>query len=231
MGKQLKGLLYFFVTDLRFSLFVFWSILLGTLMVTFGIAYFLMEGSSGKIGFALSIAVYIYCAITGFLMVKQSIPYSIKVGATRKNIFISLGIFFLGLSIAMGFAINMIQSFMEFVNKEAGVESFIFMHLSHLMDTTWLGKILIDTSIMFFLLSVLFVIGVFFYKYGLIGGGSIIAILTITIFVCSAQGWLIDFIIHTAQTLNHLFFGKVLLTGLIIYSFSWIMMRKITIIR
>lgn len=230
MGRQLKGLFYFFITDIRFSLFVFWTILLSTLVVTLTIAYFLMGTGSGQIGFMLPVSLYIYCGITGFLTVKLSIPFSIKVGATRKNIFISMGIFFLGLSVVLGVVVNSIQFFVEFLNSKIGIESFLFMHIANIMDTTWIGRVLIDTSMMFFLLSLLFVIGLCFYKYGLAGGGSVVSLLVIVILVGFAQGWLIDFFIHIYQTLDYLFFWQLMLVGTIIYSISWIMMRRITVI-
>lgn len=231
MGRQLKGLLYFFITDMRYSLFVFWTVLLSTLAVTLVIAYFLIGVDSGQIGFTLPIALYIYCGITGFLTVKLSIPFSIKVGATRKNVFIGMGIFFLGLSGVLGVMVNSIQSLVDFLNTKIGIESFLFMHIANLMDTTWLGRVLIDTSVMFFFLSLLFVIGLCFYKFGLAGGGSIVALLVIVILVGAAQGWLIDFFIHIYQTLNVVFFWQLLLVGILIYCISWLMMRRITIIK
>src|SRR5690625_4111229 len=110
----MKGLLYFYITENRFSLIIFWTVLIGTLVVSMFIDYFIFNNlSDGFMAFTLPMPLYVYCGILGFLTVKQNIPFSIKMGSTRKNIFISLGIFFLGFSFAMSFLVNSIQSLIE----------------------------------------------------------------------------------------------------------------------
>src|SRR5699024_5911205 len=87
MGRQIKGLLYFFIADVRYSLTIFWTILMGILVVSLIVAYFLTNVKNGMMSFTLTAPMYVYCAILGFLTVKESVPFSIKMGATRKNIF------------------------------------------------------------------------------------------------------------------------------------------------
>lgn len=89
MGRQIKGLLYFYMADARHSITIFWTILMSTLVITLTIYYFLKDVDGGFITLSLSVPIYIFCAILGFLTVKESIPFSLKVGATRKNIFVS----------------------------------------------------------------------------------------------------------------------------------------------
>lgn len=47
MGRQIKGLLYFFITDLRYSLITFWTILLSILVISLTFAYFLLSVEDG----------------------------------------------------------------------------------------------------------------------------------------------------------------------------------------
>ena len=99
MSRQIKGLLYFFIANSRYSLFIFWTILMSILLVTLTISYFAQDVDNFFMTLSLTGPIYVYCAIFGFLAVKELIPFSVKIGATRKNLFIGLGIFFLGLSI------------------------------------------------------------------------------------------------------------------------------------
>ncbi|WP_106494583.1 hypothetical protein [Lentibacillus sp. Marseille-P4043] len=229
MGRQVKGLLYFFVTDVKHSLFIFWTILVSSLVVSIVGAYLLMNVDEGRMTFALSMAIYIYCGIFGFITVKQGIPFSIKMGATRKNLFVSIGIFFLGLALAKAMLANTIHSLVIWISNGVGIDTFRFIHPSQLMTDTWLTRVTIDTAVMFFILAFMFAIGLLFYKYGLLGGGTVVGALVITVLFGIAYGWIIDFFSDIFLSLTMTFFVEVLLIGIVIYGLSWIMLRKITI--
>jgi len=231
MGRQIKGLLYFFIADVRYSLAIFWTILMGILVVTLTVAYFLNNVENGFMTLSLTGPMYVYCAILGFITVKESIPFSIKMGATRKNFFISLGLFFLGLSLVKAVAASIIQILVDLLNAKAGIDTFMFLHLTYFTDDTWYTRIFIDTSIMFLSFSALFVIGLLFYKYGLAGGGSVVGVIVILMLIGLAQGWLIDFFIDIFQSIDMMLFGKLLVLGIVIYSFSMTLLRRITIVK
>lgn len=231
MGRQIKGLLYFFIADVRYSLAIFWTILMGILVVSLTVAYFLINVENGFMTLSLTGPMYVYCAILGFLMVKDSVPFSIGVGATRKNLFISLGIFFLGLSITKAIAASIIQVIVNYVNPKIGIDTFQFLHLAYFTNDTWLTRILIDTSMMFFFFSLMFVIGLLFYKYGLAGGGSAVGLVCILLIVGVAQGWLIDFFIHIFKSIDLMFFGQLLAVGCVIYILSILLLKRITIVK
>ncbi|MGY0692535.1 hypothetical protein ACW2QC_07040 [Virgibacillus sp. FSP13] len=229
MGRQVNGLLYFFITDVRHSLFIFWTILISTLIISIVGAYLLMNVDEGRMVFTLSMAIYIYCGIFGFITVKQGIPFSIKMGATRKNLFVSIGIFFLGLALVKAILANTIHSLVIWMSDGVGIDTFRFIHPAQLMTDTWLTRVMIDTTVMFFILAFMFTIGLLFYKYGLLGGGAVVGALVITLLFGVAYGWIIDFFSGILESLTMTFFVELLLIGLILYGISWIMLRKITI--
>lgn len=231
MGRQIKGLLYFFIADVRYSLFIFWTILLSILVVSLIVAYFLMDIEKGMMSSTLTAPMYVYCAILGFLTVKESIPFSIKMGATRRNLFISLGIFFLGLSFIKAIAASTIQVIIDYINPKIGIDNFYFLHLSFFTNDTWFTRILIDTSIMFFFFSFMFMIGLLFYKYGLAGGGSAVGLLAILMITGFAQGWLSDFFIDIFSSIDLMFFGQLFVVSIVIYILSILLLRKITIVK
>lgn len=230
MGRQIKGLLYFFMTDIRYSLLIFWTILMSILVVSLSIAYVLKDMENGFMTLSLTGPIYVYCAILGFLTVKEAIPFSIKMGATRKNLFVSLGIFFFGLSTVLAIVANIIQVIVELFNKMIGLDLYNFIHITYFMDETWLTRVIIDISIMFFFLSLLFTIGLLFYKYGLAGGGSVIGLLALIIITGVAQGWLIDFFIHIFHGLDVVLFIQLFGIGFVLYCFTFVLLRRITIL-
>ncbi|WP_233880365.1 hypothetical protein [Virgibacillus halodenitrificans] len=229
MKKQLKGLLYFYVSDFRYSMAIFWTILLSILVLTMAVAYFLLSIENGMMAFSLTAPIYIYCAILGFLSVKEAIPFSIKMGATRRNLFISFGIFFLSLSLLFSTIASILQEAVSYINSIVGMDNFHFLHLAYFLEDTWYSRIVIDTSIMFFLFSVMFMIGLLFYKYGLAGGGSVLGILMVMLLLGIAKGWVFDFFKEIYATIDITYFLQLIGIAFVIYLLTYIFIRRITI--
>lgn len=229
MNRQIKGLLYFFIADARRSFLIFWGILLGTLLVTIFGTYFLLNVEEVTMHFGLSFAIYIFCAIFAFVSAKESIPFAIKMGATRKNFFISLGIFFVGLSVLKSILANTIHSLVLTITKQLSFKSFNLIHLAQLLEDKWLTRVIIDAACMFFVLVVMFGIGLLFYKYGLAGGGGFVAIVLVFLLVGVAEGFIADFFINIAESFDLVFFYQVAGVGLLLYGFTWLLVRKVTI--
>lgn len=225
----MKGLLYFYMTENRFSLTVFWIVLLSSMFLSMGIDFVLLKNDiNSQMIFALPMALYVYCGIIGFLTVKENIPFSIKIGSTRRNIFFSLGIFFIGISIAMALFSNTIQGVIEHFYKRSNYQGFKFVHLADIINDSWGMRVLVDASFMFFLFSFFFLIGLMFYKYGLLGGGSFVAILVLFLITGFSAGWLDEFIIKQVEQLSALWFGKLSIVTIILYALTWFLLRRIT---
>lgn len=231
MGKQLKGLLYFYTTDIKFSLKVFWTILMIILLFSLLASYLLIDVEGGFLTYSLTGPMYVYCGIYGFICVKEWIPFAIKMGGTRKNIMLSLGVFFLGISFTMAVIGSILHELVITFNEQIGIDTFSFLHLAYFLDDTWYNRIVIDTSIMFFSFALLFVIGLLFYRHGLVGGGSVVGLISLLGIIGIAKGWIIDFIIDVFQHINLMFFGQLALIGLAIYLVSWFLLRKMTTVK
>ncbi|WP_047985188.1 hypothetical protein [Ornithinibacillus californiensis] len=229
MNKQIKGLLYFYISDIRHSLMIFWSILLLVLVVSIAFAYYLIGVEDSMMAFGFPFAIYFYCLILGFMTVKESIPFAIKMGATRKNILISLAIFFLGLVVLKSIVASTIQEIVLLFTDATGITTFQFLHPAMMLEDTWLNRILIDVCIMFFLLSFMFIIGLLFYKYGFAGGGLVAGILAIATLFGVAKGWIYEFIVDVVTQMDMLFFYQVLGVGLLLFLLSNVFVRRITI--
>jgi|GEM_PF-1037070 len=239
MANQLKGTLFYLYTNVRFTLIIFWIIISTILALSLITSYFMSEGT---ISFQLSFSVYVFCTIIGTWTVKNAIPYSIKLGSTRKNLYVSLGIYFLGFALFNSIIANTINKFFEVVFEvkrvgglvviasNSSTESFTFFHVAQFLGSnSWFTYVLVDAIICFFLLTSAFIIGLVFFRYGLIGGFVFLGIAMFTIIIGIAKGWLIEMIIHIFQDFSIVFFYQLFGVGLIIYLISFIMLRRITI--
>ncbi|SHG79136.1 hypothetical protein [Ornithinibacillus halophilus] len=229
MNRQIKGLLYFFVTDIRHSLIVFWSILLLTLVVSLAFSYFLLSVEDGKLWFAIPFGTYFYCMIMGFITVKESIPFSIKMGATRKNLYFAIAIFFFVFALFKALLSNIVHSSVIFFKDVASIDTFNFIHPSLAVQDTWLTRFTIDTLIMFTLLSVMFLLGLVFHKFGLIGGGAVVGLFAISLLIGIAKGWLFEFLSDMVRTADMVLFYQIFGVGLLFYALSFLLLRRITI--
>lgn len=229
MNKQIKGLLYFYVTHTRHSFIIFWSILLGILLLTLTFS-FLLNDQGGFMTLSLTGPMYVYCGIYGFIIVKNWIPFFIKLGATRKNILISLGIFFMGVALVYSAIGTALQSFVTMITEKVDLSVFSFLHLSYFFTDTWYTRLLIDATIMMFSFTLLFILGLLFYKYGLAIGGSVLGIVFVTMLLGTFQGWLSNFVIELFSDANLTLFWQLGLVAIVLYFAAWFFMRKITIV-
>jgi hypothetical protein len=228
MGRQLKGLLYFFSSNIRHSLLIFWTILMSILVVTLTISYFLLN-VEGEMAFSLTAPMYVYCGIMGFITVKEMIPFSIKMGATRKNLYVVIAIFFLLLSLFKAIAGTIIQILVTSMNEAIGLNNFNFLHLAQFIDDTWYTRVVIDTAVMFFFLTLMFLLGLLFYRFGFAGAGSVLGILLVGLLLSIAKGWAWDFITNIVESFGMTFFLQMTIMSIVFYVLSFFLVRRITI--
>lgn len=240
MPRQLKASVSFLFTEVRRTVIIFWSILLALLLLTLILnTVFFQEGT---ILFEISFPMYAFAAIMGQLIVRSSLPYLIKMGSTRLNVFKSVGVYFFGLSLFNAVLANTIQSVTLFLfgSSSANSEPFMtitregdqvisFSHFADFFQNMWWTRVVVDTSIMFFLLASGFILGLIFYRYGVVGGVSFIALIMFIIILGISKGWLIEFFITIFTNISVVFFVQLLLIGLIIYLFSYLLLRRLSL--
>lgn len=229
MSRQLKGLLYFQAVNGKHSIIIFWSILISTTLISLLIAALTMT-SGDSMAISFSAAIYIFAMFIGFNRVKYDVRYSLKLGATRKNIFVSTGLFFLGLSLVSALFISVIHQFITFLTSTFDIETYQLIHPATLLSDTWVNRLIIDSSLMFFFLTLLFIFGLVFYRFGLLGGGIAGAAIVILMLVGLGTGWIQDVSRDIVETLSIGFFFEVLLVGIGLYLISWFFLRRITVL-
>lgn len=232
MKRQLKGLLYFYMVDLKFSAIVFWSVLLLILLLSMGAAFLLLNVEGGKFAFGFPFGTYVNAGIIGFLMVRDYMPYNIKLGAIRKNIYLANGVFFLGYSLFVAVISSTLQSIATLFIEKSDLHTMMILHPAMLLaEDTWFNRIVIDTAVMFMILSLLFLIGLLFYRGGLFVGASALGVLVVFILFGFAQGFLTEYFANLYQNIDLAYFLQVFAVGLVLYGVSYFLVRNITTVK
>lgn len=238
MSQQFYGSTYLITTYMRKNVILFWIILLAFFFIT-GVAGLLIGGKNVTVSFDFSIPIYIFGAIVGFVIVKNCVPYLIKMGSTRTNVFLSFGAAFLGISLLNSILANTINLLSEKVLGliKSGVfviytgdEEISFTHIAELIsEDTLLNRVIIDLSISFFLISCMFLLGLIFFRFGPVGGFLSLGAFFIIFLLSISNGWLEKVFVNLFTQFEFSFFYKTFLAGLFIYALSFLLFRRIKI--
>lgn len=227
MGRQMKGLLYFYWKDLQFSLFVFWCILLS--MVVVSVSLMFLFPAIEFMSFSFTAPIYVYAGIVGFLMARHTVAFGIKLGGTRKNIYMSMGVFFVILALVKSTLAAVITAGVErFIIQDD--MNFLFAHPMNIYEDTLLNRMYTDFFIILFIGILAFFISLMFYKLGLLVTGLIMGMGLVLFMYSLFSGELITYIIDSFQNNVYIFFAQLGLLALIAYALSWIMLRRITVV-
>lgn len=230
MSRELKGNFSYLVAHTRHMFVIFWGVLLGLLVVTLIMNYLIFK--DGTIVYQLSFPLYAVSAVIGIQLVKNVIPYLIQMGSTRMGIFKSVGIYFLGISFfnaALASVVYTITTAVFGTNMGSQEEIIAFNHFADIIENTFLSRIVVDMSLMFFLFVSGFIVGLIFYKFGKVIGIISIALVIFTFIVGMAQGWLVNFFISIFTNIDLVFFMNMILISVVMYLISYILLRRLSI--
>lgn len=238
MLQDMKGILYYLAVNIRYPFSIFWSILLAIFILSLILS---SVADRSTVLFQASIPIYIFCLVIGMWTVKNTIPFLLKMSLTRKLIYISIGLYFLIIAIVQSLLANTLIKIIDALGKTAiigevsiynGSEefSFQFNHLSQfLQNDTFLSQVTIDTVLSFTALSVMFFIGLFFYRFGLLGGFSLLGGLFLLYILSIAQGSFIELVTYIFENYSITLYFQLLGISVLIYLLSFTMMRRMTI--
>jgi hypothetical protein len=230
MLKEMKAILYYLAVDMRFSFIVFWSILLASITVLF----IVVLSFDTNMVLSTSMAIYIFCGITGFLTTKETFPYCIKLGATRNQYLLSILVY--GAVVAFVFSLIhvIVQQIFSKLVELGPSERFITYHTvdATTLSNTWYNQLIVDGIVCFLLLSVGFLLGTIFYRLGLIGGLGTLAFIALLLIVPYTRNTLVDAffsfdtIISGEEVKVSLNFLLLVLVSLAAYLPNWGLLRK-----
>lgn len=235
---QLRGALYYYVVSIKYTLMIFWMILGGILLLSLASQWIFGNGET-NVYFSFSAPIYIFSGILAFWVVKNIIPYLIRLGSTRLNVFIATGIA-LGLVVIFNALLSNLLStitmamYGDFTGNTVVVTgqngSVGFNHIGELIgENTWWSRFFIDLSVQLFFMSLSFIFGVIFYRYKLLGGGAILGVMLFILIYSISAGWLTDFALDLINNFSFVFFYQLTGIAIIIYLASILLIRKITV--
>src|SRR5690625_745016 len=230
MRSQIKGLVYFFFANMRHSMIIFWSILLATALLSL-VASYLLRDTDGVMMVTLTAPIYVYFSIYGYIVVKNWLPFMIKLGATRKNIFLSFALYFTVLTALFSVMALLIQVILTPVARKLNLEIFSFVHLAQFLDNAWYERLFIDIILSIFLFVTSFFIGIVNYRYGLLISSSLAGLLFLFVMLAMFYGWLGKFFVYIYKHFDVFLFVILGLVAIIIYGITWLFLRKATIIK
>ncbi|TDL75926.1 hypothetical protein [Peribacillus frigoritolerans] len=224
MIRQCRGILLFEVLDIRNSLTIFWAILISCMALSFGIQLTI----GGNLTVSSSAAVYIFSAIAGFMTVKETYPFSIKRGATRKNYYVATILFLLMLAMFLAAAHTLLIMVLEGMGSMMVNENFKIQYMAKFLghENLYLVNFFIDGAIRFFLLSGFFLLGSLFYRFGLLGGYAAIGLGAVLLFIPAVRNEFIKtgFEFLGDQALLH--FGYLIGIGAVFLAIGWFVLIK-----
>ncbi|KMJ56687.1 hypothetical protein AB685_20695 [Bacillus sp. LL01] len=224
MLNDMKAVLYYLTVDIRFSFMVFWSILILSLTAMF----IIVLSFDTRMIVTTSMAIYIFCGITGFLTTKETFPYCIKLGATRTRYVVSVLVYCFAVAAVFSIIHVIIQTIFNSLVQAAASERFLTYHTveATTLANTWYNALLVDMIICFLLLSLGFLLGTIFFRLGLIGGLGTLAVLAIIVILPYTRNFIFDAIVNVEGW--KLGFNFLMLVGvaLLAYLPNWGMLRR-----
>lgn len=238
MGRELQGVLYYYLTNVRHAFLIFWLVIVAIFILSI-VLDALVGGDDMTIHFNLSFPIYIFAAALGFIVVKSTLPYLIKMGATRKIIYIGTVIFFIVFSFINALLANALNWLLRKLTKSEigggfiytnGEQTTTFNHIADFLERdNFLYQIIVDLSLSFFFITVFFIIGLMFYRFGLLGGFLFVGVIAFTFIYGMADGWLAEFFIDIFSDFTIAFFYQLALVGFGVYLLSFFLLRRYTL--
>lgn len=230
MNNQIKGMFYYYTVDVVRTAKIFFTILIGIIIASAVICYLLLGIDEFKMYFAIPFATYFNVGIIGFQLVKGNVPFGLKMGATRKNMYVMQLYFMFVYSVVIAFIGSTLQQITEWLFQAAGITNYIYVHPAMLLTDNWIMRIVVDTLVMFFIMALLYFIALIFYRTGLAGGGIVLGALLVISLYGAFEGWLVDSLINLFSDTTIMTFVSMFFIGIVFYLLGFPFMRKVTIV-
>lgn len=231
MNNQIKGMFYYYSIDVIRTLKIFFTIITAILIVFSAIGYLFGNTNNFRINFILPFATYINVGIIAYQLTKGNVSFALKMGAIRKNIYLMQLYFMLVYSALVAILSSTLESVTEWLLNIFNITNFSLEHPAALLNDTWAMRILVDFSIMFFIMILLYLIGLFFYRTGLIGGGILMGGLLVIVLYGISEGWIIRGITSIISNITIMSFVILLIIGFGLFLIGYPFMRRITIVK
>ncbi|WP_440895087.1 hypothetical protein ACS127_10990 [Amphibacillus sp. Q70] len=231
MNNQIKGMFYYYSIDVIRSLKIFFTILIGILLASAVVCYLLLGMDEFHMYFALPFATYTNVGIIAFQLVKGNVAFGLKMGAVRKNIYLMQVYFMFAYSIIIAVLSSTLQLITEWLFEAFNITNFIFWHPAVLLTDNWVTRIIVDALVMFFIMALLYLMALIFYRTGLIGGGSLLGLLIVITLHGVFEGWIIRGLMDIFSNITMVSFVTLFIIGIGFCLLGFPFMRRITVVK
>ncbi|WP_404405873.1 hypothetical protein [Jeotgalibacillus malaysiensis] len=196
MFSQVSALTRFFLADYRFSILIFWGIFTFTLIPL----TVLSTSTSSNVIVSAAMAVFIYSGISGFVLVKETFSYGVRMGTSRQAFILSAFTFSALLALIMA-AISIAVTFTYTQLAAATWNNIQFFHLAESVagEFSWLTEFGLLSLFCFMFFNAGFFLATAFHRFGLIGGFGLLSVGVIVILIEPLRTPVIDFFINDIQ--------------------------------
>lgn len=236
--KEMQSVLYYLMINVRRTFIIFWIIL--TSIYAVSIIFSFIVGN-GHVFFQAYFPVYIFSMVIGMWTVKNALPYLLKMGMTRKMMYGSIWLYFFLFAMINVLLAHLYSFITDLLNRTQtggkftivnGVEEYVFdfTHIAQFLenDTLW-NRISVDIILCMTVLIFMFMMGLIFYQYGLIGGFSFVGLFLIAYFILLATDGLIDVFSYIYHHFTMVLFYQLLGITLIVYLLTYLILRRFTL--
>lgn len=239
--REMKSILYFLTVNIRFTFIVFWTILTSI----YGLAIlFNVFMEMDDVLFQPYIPIYIFSMVIGMWTVKNALPYLLKMGITRKMMYGTIWLYFILFAIVntlLAHVFTVISNLLgkhqtgglftfSIYNGDEAEVTFDFNHIAQFMvNDSWMNQIIVDVIICFVALTFMFIVGLVFHQYGLIGGFSFIGLLFASLMIIIATDRITDIIVYIYNHYTMRLYYQIWLGSAIVYLLSYLILRRFTL--
>jgi hypothetical protein len=225
----IKPILKLHMIDSKFSYTIFWSIL-----ITVSIVAVLLVASmtKGSLYFGSNIAVYIYLMIHAKVALKETFPYALGMGSTRKHYYLGTILFYILFAVLTASIQNLFNITGEFLFRLINLESIHLTHLGLLDALAGHGWLIFwfDVLMALFIITLSHFIACIDYRYGLIPVLILLGFILLSIITPGLQ----DIWFNLFNLLSHvhwvfIFSSLFLLSITALFSLDWLVLQRASI--
>ena len=227
--NTMKGSFYILFQSYKKHNIVFWSILFSIVLLSFFLDAFFGQYISFAI--TISIPVYIFYSSMATKILNRTLPYFLKLGLSRQQYMLHVGLFFISWSLAGALIIASSHKMISYVSSLLNVKDIIIIHpiLFFNSSHSFLQTVAMDTILLFFCLCSGLLLNVVFYRLGILGGYSLIGLFALVPIVMVIFEWyspLFEFLAHSSIIV---IFGSVLIFSVFLYLLITASMRRVSV--
>lgn len=227
--NTMSGSFYILFQSYKKQNIIFWSILFSIVLLSFFLDAFF--GQYVSFAITISIPVYIFYSTMATKLLNKTLPYFLKLGLSRQQYMLYVGLFFISWSLIGAFIIASAHQIISYVSTLFNIKDIMIIHPILFFDIThsFLQTVVLDTVLLLFCLSSGLLLNVVFYRLGILGGYTLIGLLTLIPILMVIFEWyspLYELLAHSS-ILGIL--GSLLIFSILLYLVITASMRKISV--